>query len=153
MPKYVYTLGRCGQDEGGCVCWLALALYLTDRWSKIPLICPLLCTMYYVLQFPNIQYIYVFLYISKRLYGCSMWVLTWLHYLLIILLSVVRWFVPLKLSPNGVSKIIYTVQEYNVSTSTYWKDKYIQRCFRRNLMLDGFYFMTDLKICYQRESD
>jgi hypothetical protein len=32
-----------------------------------------------------------------------------------ILLSVVRWFVPLKLSPNGVSKIIYTVQEYNVS--------------------------------------
>jgi hypothetical protein len=27
--------------------------------------------------------------------------------------------VPLKLSPNGVSKIIYTVQEYNVSTSTY----------------------------------
>jgi len=95
MPKYVYTLGRCGQDEGGCVCWLALALYLTDRWSKIPLICPLLCTMYYVLQFPNIQYKYVFLYISKRLYGCSMWVLTWLHYLLIILLSVVRWFVPL----------------------------------------------------------
>jgi hypothetical protein len=32
-----------------------------------------------------------------------------------ILLSVVRWFVPLKLSPNGVSKIIYIVQEYNVS--------------------------------------
>jgi hypothetical protein len=36
-----------------------------------------------------------------------------------ILLSVVRWFVPLKLSPNGVSKITYIVQEYNVSTSTY----------------------------------